>query len=139
MRLSLVLVPALLLAGCAYLPVDATRVQLTARDGGTLYQGTIKRVLPAVVTITVEVDRRIYSGNLEVTFSNETFGLFAAYAPRDAAQKTAQELALTTYTKAILSSSDQRVLKCDFTDTGGNDAVGLCVDESKRVYDVKLS
>ena len=72
MRLSLILIPALLLAGCAYLPVDASRVQLTARDGGAIYQGTIKRVVPAVVNITVEVDRRVYTGRLAPTSTRDT-------------------------------------------------------------------
>ena len=38
--------------------------------------------------------------------------------------------------KAILSSSDHRLLTCDFTDFGGKSAAGLCVDDTKRVYDV---
>ncbi len=143
MRSSIALVLASILSGCAYVPTDSfvqvSRVQMTARDRGTIYYGTIRRELPAVVNITVEVDRRTYSGNLELTFPNETFGLYALYGPRDAAPKSAEVLRQTNYTKAILSSTDQRLLTCDFTDNGGKEVNGLCVDEARRVYDVILN
>jgi hypothetical protein len=129
-----------IVAGCAYLPANVTRVQMTARDGGTVYYGIIKRTLPAVVNITVEVDRRVYYGNFELTYPNETFGLYHVYGlPRDVAPATAQPSSRINYSRAILSSSDQRILRCDFTDDGGREARGLCVDQSSRVYDVTLS
>jgi hypothetical protein len=139
MRSSVIPVLTLILSGCAYLPTEVSRMQMTARDGGTVYSGTIKRELPAVVNITVEIDRRIYSGNFELTRPNATFGLYRVYGPRDAAPKTAQALSRTNHTKAILSSSDNRILTCDFTDDGGTEASGLCVDDARRVYDVILS
>ena len=144
MRLAIALVLALILSGCAYAPTDTfvqvSRVQMTARDSGTVYYGTISRSFTAnVVNVAVEVDRRIYSGNLELTFPNETFGLYALYGPRDAAPKSTEALRQTNYTKAVLSSTDKRLLTCDFTDSGGKEARGLCVDEVRRVYDVLLN
>ena len=143
MRSAIVLVLTLILPACAYVPTDAfvqvSRVQLTARDGGAVYYGTIKRELPAIVSMTVEVDRRVYTGNFELTSANTTFGLYAVYGPRDAAPKTAETRSRTNYTKAILSSADSRNLTCDFTDVGGKDASGLCVDDAQRVFDVILS
>jgi hypothetical protein len=140
MRSAIVLVLTVIVAGCAYMPTNVTRIQMTARDGGTVYSGIIKRTLPAVVNITVEVDRRVYYGNFELTYPNETFGLYQVYGlPRDAAPATAQPSSRTNYSRAILSSSDQRILRCDFTDDAGRDARGLCVDEASRVYDVTMS
>jgi hypothetical protein len=140
MRSTIVLVLTLIFAGCAYQPTNVSRIQMTARDGGAVYYGIVKRNLPAVVNITVEVDRRVYSGNFELTHANETFGLYVVYGlPRDAAPATLQPSARTNYTRAILSSSDQHILRCDFIDDGGRDAKGLCVDDGSRVYDVTMS
>lgn len=144
MRLSIALVLASILWGCTHMPTDTfvqvSRVQMTARDGGAVYYGTISRSFSAnAANITVDVGRRVYTGLFELTRSNETFGLYALYGPRDAAPKTADALNRTNYSKAVLSSTEQRVLTCDFTDEGGKEARGLCVDESKRVYDVILS
>jgi hypothetical protein len=144
MRSSIALVLASILWGCAHMPTDTfvqvSRMQMTVRDGGAVYYGTLNRSLSAnVVNMTVEVDRRVYTGLFELTLPNETFGLYALYGPRDAAPKTAQALSRTNYSKAILSSTEQRLLTCDFTDEGGKEARGLCVDEAKRVYDVILN
>ncbi len=139
MRSSIILLLTLIMSGCAYLPTDVSRVQMTARDSGAVYYGTIRRDLPAVISITVEVDRRVYRGNFELTFPNTTFGLYSVYGPRDAAPKTSQALSQTNYTKAILSSSDDRVLTCDFTDNGGKEISGMCIDDARRVYDLILS
>jgi hypothetical protein len=139
MRNSIIPVLLAMLAGCAYLPGEATRMQLTARDGGAVYYGTVKRTDPAVVNITVEIDRRTYRGDLTRTFPNETFGLYAQYGRRDAPAKTAQDLSRMNYTKAILSSTDGRILTCDFTDEGGPEVSGLCADNARRVFDAVLS
>jgi hypothetical protein len=140
MRSIVISILTLIIAGCAYMPTNASRVQMTAREGGTVYYGIIKRTLPAVVNITVEVDRRVYYGNFELTHANETFGLYAVYGlPRDSAPATAQPSGRINYTRAILSSSDRRILTCEFTDDAGRDARGLCVDEASRVYDVTMS
>jgi hypothetical protein len=138
MRSSIILVLTLILSGCAYLPSEVTRMEMTARDRGTVYYGTISRELASVVNITVEIDRRIYSGNFERTLPNATFGLYRVYGPRDAAPKSAEALSRTNYTWAILSSVDNRILTCDFTDNGGKDASGLCIDDARQVYDVIL-
>ena len=45
----------------------------------------------------------------------------------------------TNFTKAVLSSTDNRLMNCDFTDVAGTNAGGLCVDEAQRVYDVIFS
>ena len=57
----------LLVAGCAYTPTDVSELQLTARDGGLVYYAALRRDSPAVVTITGEIDRRVYTGMLELT------------------------------------------------------------------------
>ncbi len=92
-----------------------------------------------MVNMTVEIDRRIYAGNLELTNPNTTYGLYEMYGSRDAAPKTPQELERMNFTKAVLSSTDNQRLTCDFTDVSGRDAIGLCVDEARRVYDVIIS
>jgi hypothetical protein len=126
----------LLVASCAYTPIDVSELQLTARDGGAVYYAGLRRDSPAVISITAEIDRRTYTGKLELTDANATFGLHQLYGPRDAAPAPAAALARTNFMKAILSSTDNRVLTCDFTDVGGRNAAGLCVDDTKRLYDV---
>ena len=139
MRAAIVLLATLISSGCAYLPTGLSQVQLTARDGGAVYYGSVMREGLALVNMTVEVDRRIYRGNVELTNPNTTFGLYQRYGSRDAAPVTGAVLARTNFTKAILSSTDNRVLNCDFTDVAGANAGGLCVDEAQRVYDVIFS
>lgn len=139
MRAAIVIVLALISTGCAYLPTGLSQVQLTARDGGAIYYGSVRREGLALVSMTVEVDRRIYLGNVELTSANTTFGLYQRYGARDAVPTTGAALARTNFTKAILSSTDSRVMNCDFTDVAGKNAGGLCVDEAQRVYDVIFS
>jgi hypothetical protein len=139
MRAAIVIFLTLISTGCAYLPTGISQVQLTARDGGAVYYGSVRREGLALVSLTVEVDRRIYGGNLELTSPNTTFGLYQRYGSRDAAPITAANLKYTNFTKALLSSTDNRIMNCDFTDVAGTNAGGLCVDEAQRVYDVIFS
>ena len=139
MRAALLSVLTLMLTGCAYLPTGLSQMQLTARDGGAVYYGAVRREGLALVNLTVEIDRRIYAGNLELTRYNTTMGLYERYGARDAAPKTPEVLARTNFSKAVLSSTDNKILKCDFTDVGGQNAGGLCVDEAQRIYDVIFS
>jgi len=139
MRAAIVIFLTLISTGCAYLPTGLSQVQLTARDGGTVYYGSVRREGLALVSMTVEVDRRIYLGNVELTRANSTFGLYQRYGARDAAPATGAALARTNFTKAILSSTDNQTMNCDFTDVAGTNAGGLCVDEAQRIYDVIFS
>ena len=139
MRAVLLSVLCMVFAGCAYQPGEYSHMQLTARGDGGVYYGSIRRNGLALVNMTVEIDRRTYFGNLELTRPNETQGLYQRYGANDAAPKTPEVLAQTNYTIAVLSSIDNKVLKCDFTDVAGRTPVGLCVDEAQRVYDVVIS
>ncbi len=136
MRAAIVILLTLISTGCAYLPYGLSQVQLTARDGGAVYYGSVRREGLALVSVTVEIDRRVYLGTFELTSANTTYGLYQRYGARNAAPRTAETLARTNFTKALLSSTDQLNLTCDFTDVGGKDAGGLCVDDAQRVYDV---
>jgi hypothetical protein len=40
------------------------------------------------------------------------------------------------YVKALLSSPDNRGLRCDLTGDGMGHLGGICVDDDKRIYDV---
>ena len=53
-----------------------------SRDSDAVYYGYIKRGLPAVVTVTVEINHRIYSGNFEETFANATFSTMWRFHPK---------------------------------------------------------
>jgi hypothetical protein len=139
MRAVAVIVLTLIGGGCAYLPTGLSQVQLTARDGGAVYYGSVRREGLALVSMTVEVDRRVYLGNVELTNPNTTFGLYQRYGARDAAPAAGAVLARTNFSKAILSSTDNRVMNCDFTDVAGTNAGGLCVDDAQRVYEVVFS
>ena len=120
MRAAIIVVLTLISTGCAYLPTGISQVQLTARDGGAVYYGSVRREGLALVSMTVDVDRRIYLGNVELTSANSTFGLSQRYGAREAAPVN-------------------RLMNCDFTDVAGANAGGLCVDEAQRVYDVIFS
>jgi hypothetical protein len=67
------------------------------------------------------------------------FGFYQCYGARDAALAAAEILVCTNFTKAILSSTDHRLMTCDFSDVAGANAGGLCVDDAQRVYDVIFS
>jgi len=139
MRPVFIAVLASIVSGCAYIPRDVSQVEIKARDSDIVHYGVIKRELPAVVTLTVEINRRIYSGNFEQTFPNAMFGLYTLYGRPDTLPNSSAALSRAKYAKAILTSSDQRILTCDFADYGDKDTNGLCVDEVNRVYDVVLS
>ena len=139
MRAAIVLLLATVFSGCAYLPTGISQVQLTARDGGAVYYGAVRREGLALVSMTVEIDRRFYLGNIELTSANTTFGLYQQYGARDAEPMSAETLRRTNFTKAVLTSTDNRNMTCDFTDVAGTDAHGLCVDQAQRVYDVIFS
>ncbi|MDB5811910.1 MAG: hypothetical protein JWN94_4032 [Betaproteobacteria bacterium] len=139
MRSVLLGMVLLTLSGCAYLPPGLSQVQLTPRNSDTIYYGSVRLEGLAVVKLTVEIDRRIYAGNLEITRSNETLGLYERYGSRNAAPKTPAVLAATNFSKAVLSSTENRLLRCDFTDVGGTSAGGICIDDAQRLYDVIFS
>ena len=87
----------------------------------------------------IEIDRRIYMGTAERTAPNDTFGLVIAYGPNTRAAGTPMPLGLTNYYRAILSSSDHHVLRCDFIGDDLSQRDGLCIDNFGRLYDLVSS
>ena len=140
MRSLLILVLALLLSGCAYKSTDFSQLQMQERGSGDVYYGVVTRTYaPGVLTITVDIDRRIYRGNYELTAPNTTVGFARLYDRSESTTGAASALANTTYGIAILSSTDKRVLRCDFTSGDNNNGRGICVEDGGRVYIVALS
>lgn len=140
MRSLLIVIFALVVSGCAYKSTEFSQLQMTARGSGDVYYGIVKRTYaPGVLTITVDIDRRIYHGNYELTAPNTTFGYARAYGQGESIAGAASTLGDTTYGIAILSSTDKRILRCDFTSGGNNSGRGICVEDSGRVYTVALS
>jgi hypothetical protein len=140
MRSLLVLVLALLVSGCAYKSIDFSQLQMQERGSRDVYYGVVKHTYaPGVLTITVDIDRRIYHGNYELTAPNTTFGFARIYDRTESTAGAASTLGNTTYGIAILSSTDKRVLRCDFASGGNNNGRGICVEDSGRVYIVALS
>ena len=136
---------ALVLAGCGELPrqTDVSQMQMKARDNGAVYYGAIQReyfrdAYFRTTSLTLEVDRRVYNGNIERTSPNVTFGLYRLYGARDAAPKSAEALGDANFRWAILSSADKRTMNCDFIDFRGRDSHGICIDQAQRVYDAVL-
>ncbi|MEO7726659.1 MAG: thiamine pyrophosphate-binding protein [Burkholderiales bacterium] len=145
MRSLLILGFGMVLAGCGDLPrqTDVSELQMRARDNGVVYYGTIQReyfreAYFRTTSLTLEVDRRVYSGNIERTSPNATFGLYRLYGARDAAPKSAETLSQANFRWAILSSADKRTMNCDFIDFRGRDSHGICIDHAQRVYDAVL-
>ncbi len=141
MRSLLILGIAMIFTGCAQMPrsTDVTQLQMTARDNGAVYYGSARREFLRVTSLTLEVDRRIYNGNIELTDPNASFGLYQIYGARNAAPKSADTLRGTNFRSAILSSTDKLTIKCDFVDYRGTDTHGICIDQSQRVFDAVLN
>ena len=139
MRSLIVLALALLVSGCGYKTTEFSRLQMTARGSNDVYYGVVTREVFPVVTLTIDIDRRIYRGNYELTAPNTTFGFTQIYDRSESGGSAASSLGRTDYGIAILSSTDKRILRCDFTSGGNNPGRGICVEDNGRVYTVQLS
>jgi hypothetical protein len=140
MRSLLILALALLVSGCAYKSTSFSQLQMKERGGSDVYYGVATReYTPIVVTITIDIDRRIYRGNYELTEPNTTFGFARTYGQAEGGAGMAATLSKTNYGIAILSSTDKRILRCDFTSSTDGYGRGICVEDSGRIYNVELS
>jgi len=136
-RLAPVLLLAAVLAGCA---VGTEPRDFTRRDGNTVIHGTISTIeFPRNSDITVEIDRRIYFGTVRKVAPNQTFGIALAHGKSSRAAEAGGTPGADEYYTAVLSSSDNHVLRCDFTGTVSRLRVGICVDDFGSVYDVASS
>jgi hypothetical protein len=79
------------------------------RDAGNVYHGVVHANGFGAGTITITVDARTYVGSFSKTGS-----------------------------KWLLLSADNHELRCDMQDDGKEHRVGICVEDSGRVYDALL-
>jgi hypothetical protein len=84
---------------------------LMPRDAGNVYHGVphASGFGAGIVAVTVTVDGRTYMGRISKTGS-----------------------------KTLLLSADDHELRCDMKNDGMQRSVGICVDDSGRVYDALL-
>jgi len=112
-HLLLVLPLALVILGCA---IETQPIDIMRRDSNTVSHGIITtNESPRTTGITIDIDRRIYMGTLGQTAPNKTFGLALAYGKNNRAAESGGALSRNEYYMAILSSTDNHVLRCDFT------------------------
>ncbi len=121
------------IAGCSY------NIQLTARDGGKVYSGKSHGGTGSG-SIDITIDDRLYTGEMVRTAPSETFGLLQQYGAGPKPTSGVDEgFGGTVEIKAQPVSSDGRGLRCDFTVDVQGLGGGICVDDSKHVYDVVIS
>jgi hypothetical protein len=134
------LLPALLLSfaisGCATQTNDSEPLEMMSRDRNTVSHGNVSSVFPRTTRIVIDIDRRIYMGNSEPTAPNATFGFALTHGPNRYTAVSATRLERGNYSKAILSSSDNHVLRCDIATEEGKQRDGICVDDFGRIYDM---
>jgi hypothetical protein len=134
------LLPTLLLSfamsGCATQTNDSQPLEMMSRDRNSVSHGNVSNVFPRTTRMVINIDRRIYMGNSEPTAANETFGFALTYGQNRYAVASAARLERGNYYKAILSSSDNHVLRCDIATEEGKQRDGICVDDFGRIYDM---
>jgi len=121
----------IVVAGCTW------QVRMMPRDTGKVYLGSGKGDGFGGGTITMPIDGKIYTGPVMRVSSSDSFGFFQAFGSHGASVSgVTQSFGGTINVKAILSSSDDSGLRCDFTGDGAGHLGGICVDDRSRVYDV---
>src|SRR5258706_72018 len=106
------------------------------RDSGTVYRGIANGNGMGGGTMTVEIEGHTYSGPMFRTGSNDSFGFFQAYGGTRSVVGVSQTVGGAVTIKGILSSADNRGLRCDLTGDGRGHGGGICVDDHGRVFDV---
>jgi hypothetical protein len=128
--LAPVVLLAFLLSGCVAPPTE---------PGAIVSHGNISSAFPRVRTMVIDIDRRTYMGTTEPTAPNQTFGFNRLYGPGRYAAGPAATPDQDIHYKAILSSTDHHVLRCDLTHNDGRRSDGLCLDDFGQIYDVVSS
>jgi hypothetical protein len=123
-------------AGCANPPSATQPVELMSRDDNIVSHGTVSSHFPRTTRLVVDVDRRIYVGNSAATAPNQTFGFVHTYGHGRYNPATSALLESRSYQRAVLSSTDNHILRCDFRNAEGQQLDGICVDDFGRIYDV---
>ena len=131
-----VLLLAVALSGCGSFISSPPSLELMSRDTNAVSHGTVSSEYPLTTRIVIDIDRRIYMGTSEPTAPNNTFGWSRIYGPNRYSPAAAAAPGGNRYYKAILSSEDRHVLRCDLTHSKTSQRDGLCVDDFGRVYDV---
>jgi hypothetical protein len=131
-----VLLLTFVMSGCAAQTNGIQPLEIMSRDSNTVSHGNVSNAFPRTTRIVIDIDRRIYLGNSEPTAPNETFGFALTYGQNRYAAVSAGRLERSNFYKAILSSSDNHVLRCDIAKEEGKQRDGICVDDFGRIYDM---
>ena len=115
------------------------QVQMMPRDSGKIYSGTVQGSATGSGTMSIAIDGETYTGPIVRTSSGDSFGFIQQYGRGGAtAFSTVVSSSGTHNVKGILSSTNGRGLRCEFT-SDGNGGGGICVDDKSRIYDAVVS
>lgn len=133
------------LAACA----NSGFVQLMAKDSGKLYKGQVTECRSGTCNMSINIDGELFAGVIVKATSNQ-FNEFNAtqgnanissphlpFSTKNigySATSTSSTDGGTSIMKGLLSSSNGKGLRCEFTATGEGGA-GTCIDDNKRVLD----
>jgi hypothetical protein len=137
-RLPGLLLAVLSIAGCAGSLPAAQPLELMSRDDNVVSHGTVSSPFPRTTRLVVDIDRRIYAGNSAPAEPNQTFGFVHTHGRGRYNPSTATLLDSSNYQRAVLSSTDNHILRCDFRTAEGRQLGGICVDDFGRIYDIAM-
>jgi hypothetical protein len=138
--LAIIVLSVFVLSGCALPPPAASgAIDMVSRGNNVVSHGNIAGGFPRTRSMIIDIDRRTYLGSAEPTDPNKTFGFNRLYGPGRYAANPPAAPGSDIYYKAILSSTDNHVLRCDLTHNSGIRRDGICVDDFGHIYDVVSS
>lgn len=133
LRHILVALTTLVLTGCSGM------IQLMPRDSGKVYSGTVQGSITGTGVIAIPIDGEQYTGPVVRTSSSDSTGLLQQYGKRSGVSfGSMASVGGTATLKGILSSSNGRGLRCEFTSDGSGGG-GVCADDQGRVFDALVS
>jgi hypothetical protein len=106
----------------------AGTIQAMPRDSGQIYKGDVFGYgVGGSITITIKGET--YTGPIVATDAG--FGLMQKYGKESAIAETSSG---SRTVKGLLSSPNNKGLRCEFTSNGLGGS-GICVDDEQRIYD----
>lgn len=113
------------------------------RDGGMFYTGEATNNQMGGGDIMLTIEQTTYAGKWVRTSSNDSYSVLTTYGTSSRGTRTSSTGFGQTYGaggsgKAILTSSDGKGLRCEFSGGGAGSGGGICVDDAGRVFDIQF-
>lgn len=143
LRVSVSLVAALALAGCAVPgPIAATlAVTMMPRDSGDVYKGELYGDGTGGGSMSVNYGQSTCSGPAVRVAASEALAFVTTYSSDKSGQTTSTGVSNgpnSVGVKALLSCSNSKGLRCNMIGLNGR-AAGICVDDADKAFDVIAS